>query len=167
MPAPLPRIKLGFGTGRGFARFVGSWVTLLDLATGGTSAGGAGRRCPGTPVGDDCGPPVVCPVAKVPGSATPAGRPLTNVGGSPSGFSTSVGPTRGSGGRLTEMAVDRPNGAEVTLWHPSKHTTVPFPSRRTKAGMVVMPNRVINDRPCSLINSRWGGAAHGMGSKKL
>jgi hypothetical protein len=143
--APLPRIKLGFGGGRGFARFVGGWVTLSDLATGGTSAGGAGHRCPGTPVGDDCGPPIVRQLAEGPESAIPAGRPRTNVGGSPHGFLTSKGPTQGSGGRPLEMAGDRPDGAEVTLRHPSKHTTVPFPSRKTKAGIVVIPNRVIND----------------------
>jgi hypothetical protein len=43
------------------------------------------------------------------------------------------------------MAGDQTDGAEVTLWRQSKHTTVPFPSRRTKAGIVVIPNRVIND----------------------
>jgi hypothetical protein len=65
------------------------------------------------------------------------------------------------------MAVDQPMGAEAILRRPSKHTTLPFLSRRTKAGMVVMPNWVIKDQPCSPINSRWGRAAHGMGSKKF
>jgi hypothetical protein len=143
--APLPRNKLGFGGGRGFARFVGGWVTSSNPATGGTSAGGAGRCCPGTPVGDNCGPPVVRQLAEGPESAIPAGRPRTNVGGLPHGFLTSGGPTQGSGGRPSKMAGDWPDGAEVTLWCPSKHTTVPFPSRRTKAGIVAIPNRVINN----------------------
>jgi hypothetical protein len=143
--APLPRIKLGFRGGRGFAHFVGGWVTSSDPATGGTLAGGAGRCRPGTPVGDNRGPPVVRQLAEGPESAIPAGRPHTNVGGLPHGFLTSRGPTQGSGRRPLEMAGDRPNGAEVTLWCPSKHTTVSFPSRRTKAGIVVIPNWVIND----------------------
>ncbi len=93
MTSPLPRIKLGFGGGQGFACFVGGWVTLSNPETGGTLAGGAGRCCPGTPVGDNCGPPVVRQLAEVPESAIPAGRPRTNVGGSPHGFLTSGGPT--------------------------------------------------------------------------
>ncbi len=93
MTAPLPRIKLGFGGGQGFARFVDGWVTLSDPATGGTSAGGAGRRRPGTPVGDNPGPPVVRHLAEGPESAIPAGRPCANVGGSPHNFLTSGGPT--------------------------------------------------------------------------
>ncbi len=145
MTAPLPRIKLGFGGGQGFACFVGGWVTSFDPATSGTSAGGAGRRRLGTPVGDDCSPPIVRQLAEGPESAIPAGRPRTNVGGLPHGFLTSRGPTQGSGRRPLEMARDRPDRAEVTLPHPSKHTTVPFPSRKTKAGIVVIPNRVIND----------------------
>jgi hypothetical protein len=143
--APLPRIKLGFGGGWGFAHFVGGWVKSYDPATGGTSAGGAGCRRPGTPVGDDCGPLVGRQLAEGPESAIPAGRPRKNVGGSPHGFLTSGGPTQGSSGRPSKMAGDRPDGAEVTLWRPSKHTTVPFPSRRTKVGIVMIPNRVIND----------------------
>ena len=144
MTAPLPHIKLGFGGGRGFACFVGGWVTSSDPATGRTLAGGAGRRRPGTPVGDDRGPPVVRQLAEGPESAIPARRPRTNVGGLPHGFLTSEGPTQESGRGPLEMAGDRPDGAEVTLWRPSKHTTVPFPSRRTKAGIVVIPNWVIN-----------------------
>jgi hypothetical protein len=65
------------------------------------------------------------------------------------------------------MAVDQPMGAEAILRRLSKHITLPFLSRRTKAGMVVMLNWVIKDQPCSPIDLRWGRAAHGMGSKKL
>ncbi len=145
MTVPLPCIKLGFGGGRGFACLVGGWVTSSDPATGGTSARGAGRRCPGTPVGDDRGPPVGRQLTEGPECAFPAGRPCTNVGGLPHGFLTSGGPTQGFGRRPSEMAGDRLDGAEITLWRPSKHTTVPFPSRKTKAGIVVIPNRVINN----------------------
>ncbi len=145
MTAHLPHIKLGFEGGWSFAHFVGGWVASSDPATGGTSAGGAGRRRPGTPVGDNRGPPEVRQLAEGPESAIPAGRPCTNVGGSPHGFLTSRGATQGSGGRPSEMAGDQPDGAEVTLRHPSKHTTVPFPSRRTRAGIVLILNQVIND----------------------
>ncbi len=85
--APLLRIKLGFGGGQGFARFMGGWVTSSDPATGGALAGGAGR------VGDNPGPPIVRQLAEGPESAIPAGRPRTNVGESPHGFLTSGGPT--------------------------------------------------------------------------
>jgi hypothetical protein len=91
--APLPHIKLGFGGGRGFARFMGGWVTLSDPATIGTSAGSARRHHPGTLVGDNCGPPIGRKLAGGPESAIPAGRPRTNVGGLQHGFLTSGGPT--------------------------------------------------------------------------
>jgi hypothetical protein len=164
--APLPRIKLGLGGGRDLACFVGGGITSSDPALGGTSAGGAGRRRRGTSMGDDCGRSIGGPGAEGPGSAVCFGS-RQHVGGAPWGFSTIRGPHRGSGGTSTGMAGDQPWIAEVTLRRPSKHTTVPFPSRRTKAGIVMIPNWRISACPCSPIDSGWGMAAHGMGSKKF
>jgi hypothetical protein len=79
--APLPLFKFVSGGGQGFACFVGGRGEMSDPATGGTLARFAGHRRLGPPVGHDHGPPIVCPAAKLPGFATPAGRPLTNVGG--------------------------------------------------------------------------------------
>ncbi len=60
----------------------------------------------------------------------------------------------------------RPAGSSVILRHPSRHTTAPFPSRSTSAGIFNTPNIAINSWPLAPIEARWGIAVHGMGEKK-
>ncbi len=60
----------------------------------------------------------------------------------------------------------RPTGSSVMLRCPSGHTTAPFPSRSTSAGIVNTPNVAINSWPLAPIEAKWGIAVHGMGEKK-
>jgi hypothetical protein len=48
-----------------------------------------------------------------------------------------------------------------------RRSTAPFASRRTKAGIILIPNRAIKDVPRPPVDSRWGMAAYGIASKKL
>ena len=82
------------------------------------------------------------------------GRSRPNVGGSPVGGLTCHGPVRGCGGRSPSGSDAVALLSAATIRRPSTHVTVPFPSRNTRAGMVVIPNLVINDWPRDPMDSR-------------
>ena len=99
-----------------------------------------------------------------------------NRGGDPSGRATRRRSSRGSGGRLgaparaalgrSQSGTGRLVCSSTNCPRPFLHTTVPVPSRRTNAGMVVMPYKAMRASPTGPAASKWGRAVHGIVEKR-